>query len=216
MSRYASNKPAAAPRKGGNPLWAGILIGMIAGVGLAAGLAWYMMKSPGPFTQKSPDAGNGAMNKANPLPAAEPAPPQTSQVPATSGEESGKPRFEFYNVLTDKSETKAIAPAKQADKPGTREKAKTAEKSASVSKPAAPYEPQILQVGSFSSAEDAEKTKAKLAFIGAEAHIQAASIPDKGMRYRVRLGPYNSEAELDRARTFLKQNDMDGTPMRAQ
>ena len=73
----------------------------------------------------------------------------------------------------------------------------------------------MLQAGSFSSAADAEKLKARLALIGAEAHIQTASLPE-GMRYRVRLGPYKNEDEMKRVRNFLKQNEIDSTPMRAQ
>jgi len=51
MSRNAGNR-SAAPRKSGNPLLTGVLIGMVIGVGMAAGLAWYLMKSPSPFVQK--------------------------------------------------------------------------------------------------------------------------------------------------------------------
>jgi len=47
MSRNVGNK-SAAPRKGGSPLLTGILVGMVAGVGLAAGLAWFILKSPSP------------------------------------------------------------------------------------------------------------------------------------------------------------------------
>ncbi len=43
MSRNTGNK-SAAPRKGGSPLLTGILVGMVIGVGMAAGLAWYIMK----------------------------------------------------------------------------------------------------------------------------------------------------------------------------
>ena len=117
---------------------------------------------------------------------------------------SDKPRFEFYKVLTDKQEAIIVAPAKPAERP-----------KAADSKPAAAYEPQILQAGSFSSEPDAEKLKAKLALLGVEAGIQTATIPDKGVWYRVRLGPYKSSDEMNRARNFLKQNGVESTPMRA-
>ena len=206
MSRYTGNKTAAAPRKGGNPLWVGIFIGMVVGVGMAAGLTWYMMKSPSPFLQKEQ-----AADAAKSLPPAGAALPNAPSAAASSGANNGKPRFEFYNVLTDKQGTKTTAPAKQMDKDRPAEKAKPAD-----SKPVVAYAPQILQVGSFSSVGDAENLKAKLALIGVEAHIQTASVPDKGVRYRVRLGPYKNEDEMNRARNFLKQNEVDSTPMRAQ
>ena len=118
---------------------------------------------------------------------------------------SAKPRFEFYKVLTDKQDRTSIAPPRPADKPRTADH-----------KPTAAYEPHLLQAGSFQSADDAEKHKARLALLGIEADIQSATIPDKGVWYRVRLGPYKTEDELSRAREFLKQNGVDSTPIRAQ
>jgi cell division protein FtsN len=195
MSSNTGNR-SAAPRKGRDPLLAGILVGMVIGVGLAAGLAWYLMRSPTPFLQKAP--------LANKLPAGS-APQNPPAGTADPGMSSAKPRFEFYKVLTDKQDRTSIAPAKPAEKP-----------KAADHKPAAAYEPHLLQAGSFQSADDAEKHKARLALLGIEADIQSATIPDKGVWYRVRLGPYKTEDELSRARDFLKQNGVDSTPIRAQ
>lgn len=203
MSRNTGNK-SAAPRKSGNPLLTGILVGMVIGVGMAAGLAWYIMKSPSPFVQKEP------ANAKPPVEIAKPAAPTRNATPnapaAASGVVDGKPRFEFYKVLTDKQD--AAVPAKPADKP---QPAKAAE-----SKPAAANEPYFLQAGSFSNADDAEKLKARLALLGIEASTQTATIPDKGVWHRVRMGPYKNTDEMNRARNLLKQNGVDATPMRAQ
>lgn len=203
MSRNTGNK-SAAPRKSGSPLLTGILVGMVIGVGMAAGLAWYIMKSPSPFVQKEPVIAKP------PVEIAKPKAPAGTTVPnapaAASGVVDGKPRFEFYKVLTDKQD--AAAPAKPADKP---QPAKAAE-----SKPAAANEPYFLQAGSFSNADDAEKLKARLALLGIEASTQTATIPDKGVWHRVRMGPYKNTDEMNRARNLLKQNGMDATPMRAQ
>lgn len=191
MSRNTGNKPAA-PRKGGNPLLTGILVGMIIGVAMAAGLAWWIMKSPSPFVQKEPVKPPVAEARPNASPA-----PVVAQPEAAASEVAGdKPRFEFYKVLTDKQDTGA-APAKPADKAEAR--------------PAAQY----LQAGSFSSSDDAEKLKAKLALLGFEAGIQTVTIPDKGVWHRVRLGPYKTADEIGRVRTSLKQNGVDSTPIPA-
>lgn len=198
MSRDNGNK-FAAPRKGGNSLWTGILAGMVIGAGMAAGVAWFLMKSPSPFA-----------NKEQPV-VAKPQPDSTKPAASAATEKStatpgdGKPRFEFYKVLTDKQVATAIAPAKPADKSQPAD-----------SKPAAAYESQILQAGSFSNVSDAENLKAKLALLGVEANIQTATIPDIGIRYRVRLGPYKNTDEMNHARGFLKQNGVNSTPMRAQ
>jgi cell division protein FtsN len=62
---------------------------------------------------------------------------------------------------------------------------------------------------------DAEKLKAKLAFSGFEASIQTANIPDKGVWYRVRLGPYNN-GEAGKTIAALKQNGIIATQVQAQ
>ncbi len=194
MNRYTGNK-SAEPRNGGNPLMAGILVGVVIGVGIAAVLAWYLMKSPTPFLQKQPlaDKPSTDFTQQNP--------PAGAADPGLSG---GKPRFEFYKVLTDKQDKTIVVPARPADKT-----------QAADHKPVAGYEPHLLQAGSFQNAGDAEKLKAKLALLGVEANIQSAAIPDKGVWYRVRLGPYKTEDEVNRARGFLKQNGVESTPMRA-
>lgn len=197
MGRDNGNK-STAPRKGGDSLWAGILAGMVIGVAMAAGVAWFLMKSPRTFLNKEQPA------LAKPDLAKNPA---AAEKPAATGD--GKQRFEFYKMLTDKQGATVVAPAKPADKSPPAKPLPTDSKTAG-------YEPQILQAGSFSNVNDAENLKAKLALLGVEANIQSATIPDKGVWYRVRVGPYKNADEMNHARGFLKQNGVDSTPMRAQ
>lgn len=199
MSRNTGNKPAA-PRKSGSSLLTGILVGMVIGVGMAAGLAWYIMKSPSPFVQKEQATAKPLMDTAQPA---------ASAGASASGVSDGKPRFSFYTVLTDKQDVTVASPS-PADKPPL------VKPQASDSKPAADSEPYFLQAGSFANADDAEKLKARLALQGLEAHIQTATIPDKGVWHRVRLGPYKNTDELNNARALLKQNGVEATPMRTQ
>ena len=172
---------------------------------MATIFTWYMMKAPSPFLKELPVA-----EVMKPQPPADQSATNPKIQASSSGTNDGKPRFEFYNVLTDKQAAKSTVPAKQV------EKTRQAESKPAESKPTVSYVPQILQVGSFSTAVDAEKLKAKLAMIGAEANVQQANVPEKGIYYRVRLGPYKSEDEMIRAKNFLKQNDIESTPMRAQ
>ncbi|MFZ2542314.1 MAG: SPOR domain-containing protein [Gallionella sp.] len=185
---------STSPRKNGNPLLAGILVGLVLGVCIASGLAWYLMKSPSPFLPKD------LLRDMKPIADVE----QPTPAPDASTD-SGKPRFEFYKVLTDKQDKAIVTPARPAEKPKGTD-----------SNPVVAFEPHLLQVGSFPKAEDAEKLKAKLALLGAEANIQTATIPDKGVWYRVRLGPYKTAEEMDRDRSFLQLNGVGSTPMRAQ
>ncbi len=210
MSRNTGNK-SAAPRKSGSPLLTGILVGMVIGVGMAAGLAWYIMKSPSPFVQKEQVIAKPPADITKPAAPAGTAAPDAQPAMAASGVVDGKPRFEFYKVLTDKQDAAAAAPpAKPADKP------QPAKPQPAESKPAAADEPYFLQAGSFSNADDAEKLKARLALLGIEASTQTATIPDKGVWHRVRMGPYKNADEMNHARSLLKQNGVDATPIRMQ
>lgn len=198
MGRNMSNK-SAAPGKSGSSLLTGILIGMVIGAGMAAGLAWYVMKSPSPFVTREHTAAKPLMDA--------PKPTVSAEVPA-SGVGEGKPRFEFYKVLTDKQDTSVAAPT---------DKTKILSQPMVDSRPiGGASEPYFLQAGSFPNPDDAEKLKARLALLGLESSIQVATIPDKGVWYRVRLGPYRNADELNRTRTSLKQNGVEATPIRAQ
>ena len=195
MNRDSGNK-SAAQRKSVNTLWVGMLAGIVIGVGLAAAVAWFMKRSPSPFVNREQPA------LAVPQPeSALPAIP-VEQPPAQPGDD--KQRFQFYKILTDKQKAPPVAPAVPVDQ--TRPL-----------KPQTPaFQPQILQAGSFPNANDAENLKAKLALLGVEASIQSATIKDKGVWYRVRLGPYKTAEDMNKARGFLKQNGVDSTPMRVQ
>jgi cell division protein FtsN len=195
MNRDSGNK-STAQRKSVNTLLVGILAGMIIGVGMAAAVAWFMKRSPSPFVNHEQPA------LAVPEPdTALPAIP-VEQPPAQAGND--KQRFQFYKILTDKQKSPAVAPTAPADQ-GRQVKLQS---------PA--FQPQILQAGSFPNVTDAENLKAKLALLGVEASIQSATIKDKGVWYRVRLGPYKTADEMSKARGFLKQNGVDSTPMRVQ
>lgn len=206
MSRVTGNK-SAAPKKSSSPLLTGILVGMVVGVALAAGLAWFILKSPSPFVNKEQTVVKPAVEVVQ-VPVEQPkAKIQTSAVNAASGVEEAKPRFEFYKVLTDKPDA---MPAESASKPADKVKtseAKTADAKVD-SKPKSTY----LQAGAFSSAADAENLKAGLAMKGLEASVQKANIPGKGDMYRVRVGPFSNEQDMSGARGTLKLNGLDATP----
>lgn len=208
MANYSSTR-SASPRKSSS-LLAGIIIGMVLGLAIAAGIAWYILKTPNPFVSKEsreatrlvPDAAKHA-----PLPA--------SAAAAASGVGESKPRFEFYKVLTDKQD--ATAPAqKGSDKPGAAENKPVPAKAAQPAEKSAAKDTYILQAGAFSNADDADKLKAKLAMLGMEASIQTVTIPDKGVWHRVRLGPYKGTDEMNKTLAALKQNGVEATPMKAQ
>ena len=186
---YMNEGRTSKPRS--SPMLLGILIGMVLGLAIAGGLAWYLQKSTS--RPLSPEKAM-AEKTTPPAPAA-----------AASGVSDGKPRFEFYKVLTDKQDSTA--------------EPKGSDKAAAGSKTPATTPVQeiyFLQAGSFSNGEDADKLKAKLALLGMEASVQVAIIPDKGTYHRVRLGPYKGAEAMNKARGVLKQNGVEATPMRSQ
>ena len=91
-----------------------------------------------------------------------------------------KPVFDFYTVLP---EYETVVDEKQFTH--------------DIKKPAKKQEKEttyILQAASYSSFNDADKLKAKLALNGLSSRIEKISVEGKGQFYRVRLGPYSSTA----------------------
>lgn len=185
---------------------AGLVIGMVLGLAIAGGVAWYVVnKNPSEFTNR--EQSKPAPHIA-PIPASAPA---VATTPA-SGVGETKQHFEFYKELTDKSDGTTH---KSGEKPvATKPKEPTLPTKqaipATVSK-----EMYYVQAGAFQNVGDAEKLKAKLAFSGFEASIQTATIPDKGVWHRVRLGPYIND-EAAKMVTSLKQNGIIATQVHAQ
>jgi len=107
-------------------------------------------------------------------------------VPATSTPE--KPRFDFYKILPGGEEPKAPKAPEMQTKPVDR---------------------LWLQAGAFTSESDAENLKARLALSGWEASVQMAALPDKSVRYRVRLGPYDNTDEVNRIKADLGKSGFD-------
>ena len=160
------------------------------GLGVAAGIAIYFFKTPIPFTDKGrvPDK----------------APPADQKLPeapkAAKAEDKDKPRFDFYRILPGKEE------------PVTERQMREAAKQAG--KPGAPKDSYFLQAGSFQNPADADNLKARLALMGLEASVEPANLAEKGMWYRVRLGPYTRVDEINRIRQQLTQNGVDASLVR--
>jgi cell division protein FtsN len=76
--------------------------------------------------------------------------------------------------------------------------------------PAAVVEPgvYVLQAGSFSTNEDADRRRAELALQGIESHIQRVKINDKNY-HRVYIGPTEDLDELNMLRSRLRSAKID-------
>jgi cell division protein FtsN len=217
--------PAArkrAPRgsgRGGTLL--GVFVGLVLGLSLAAGVAYYVTKANSPYSaQTAKDAREPGRDPLRDV--------GKSGKPDAAAPD--KPRFDFYKILPGGEEPKVqverkVAPDrvvvdqakdKDKDKDKDKEKDKAAERApakVAMAEPAAKAvkagERFWLQAGSFAMESDAENLKAQLALAGWEAAVQPGTLPDKGVRYRVRLGPYDNTDELNRIKSDLGRKGFD-------
>jgi cell division protein FtsN len=208
-----NNTRSAAPRQGSS-LLTGVLVGIVVGLVIAGGVAWYILKTPNSFITNVPhETAKLAADSERPLPGSATTTAQPSTSPAAaSGVYEGKPRFEFYKVLTDKQDATVLI-QKSSDNVATTESKSVPVQSAGNATANKTY---FLQAGSFSNADDADKLKAKLAMLGIEASVQIATIPDKGVWHRVHVGPYKAREEMNNALAVLRQNGVRATPMLAK
>ncbi len=71
----------------------------------------------------------------------------------------------------------------------------------------------LIQVGAFKAPEDAEQMRARMAILGFEAKVSEAD-RDGVTLHRVRLGPYGSIEELNKAKVRVSENGIDSTVIR--
>jgi cell division protein FtsN len=66
----------------------------------------------------------------------------------------------------------------------------------------------VLQAGSYGSFTEADRVKAQLALLGIRSQIQKISVDDR-QYHRVRIGPIENLAELNRVRERLRDSKID-------
>jgi cell division protein FtsN len=181
-----------AKKKSGGGTLIGMFIGLVMGVGVAAGVVFYLNKSPLPFTNKAQPAAKTETPASTGKTAAGTPPAEPLALPGKPGDPVPEKRFQFYDILPGKTDA---VPEKTAKPVAAKEEAKKEESKES-------KQPLFLQAGSFSTAHDADNQKAKLAMMGVEALIQQVMVQDKTY-FRVRVGPYNKIDELNKVRADL-------------
>lgn len=205
------SQPAKSKSRGGTLI--GMFVGLVIGVGLAAGVVWYMNKAPVPFINKGtqgtkaeptapqvPPAANG-----KPAVSGTAAQPQVLALPGKPGDPVPEKRFQFYDILPGKAEAVPDKAPKDGKTPATADAKKDEKKDEGKDAKQAPV---FLQAGSFTNAGDADNQKAKLALMGEEATVQQVMVQDKTF-YRVRLGPYAKSEDALRARAELAKSGID-------
>src|SRR5262245_33947037 len=180
----------------------GIFVGLLIGLAVALDVAFYLNRTPVPFTVAKPKDEKAAPAGKSPaipgLPQGAAAGTQTAAAP--SGTE--KPKFDFYKILPGAEET--------VSEKELRDRLKAA-KSQPPGQQEASKDVYFIQAGSFQNPADADNQKARLAILGFESSVEPANLPDKGTWYRVRLGPYKKVEEINKVRQQLAQNGIDAS-----
>ncbi len=223
-TRSSGNSSRGGGGGGGGSLLTGLVLGALVGVAVAVGVAFYINRGTNPFANKvsapPPDAVSSAPVTVANQPevlrpqgeskdVAQPLPQTVAPVasaPVAKAASDGE-RFDFYKMLpamSDKSDNKAASGKKPVQPDAT--------PPATVEAPKGAY----LQVGAFQDEQEADNLKAKLALIGIEARIQTVETQDKGVWHRVRVGPFTSVADMDKARADLKANGIVSAQVKAQ
>lgn len=175
--------PRPRQTRGGTLL--GVIIGFVLGLGVAAGIAYVLTRTPNPFDGKS--AKSDVVN------------PHLSSVERDAAKQGDRPRFDFSKILPGTEERRVQKEETAAGQRGD----KTVPAVQAAEQPADKGGIFYLQAGAYQNAADAEDQRAKLALMGIEASMQTVAVPDKGTLNRVRLGPYATVDEMNQVKAEL-------------
>jgi len=112
-----------------------------------------------------------------------------------------EPEFDFYEILEDK----------EVRIPDYEVKTRIREEQVGKIKPAH----YIIQVGAFREYKQADKLKARLAFMGIESKIEKAQVGDVEWN-RLKIGPYAKLSTVEKIRDQLKLKGMTAIVMEVQ
>jgi cell division protein FtsN len=178
------------------PFIAGLVVGVLAGM---LGMGLHQSNKMGRQEIRS------EAEKKAPCPPAEQQQAGTPPKPTKDAKD-----FEFYGVLENAPVTPARPDLEQPLVPPTM--AQSPPRDAPPARPPtapAASKPFYLQLASFQAAADAEELRARIVLAGAPVIVVAMEIPEKGLYYRVRLGPFASREELAQVKDQLAQSGID-------
>lgn len=121
-------------------------------------------------------------------------PAQTTPAPTPSPKPQ-EPRFSFYKILPEKE----VIIAESEIKTIKREETQGKKLEGSI---------YMIQAGSFTRLEDAEKLKGQLSHLKVKAKIESVKIENADW-HRVKIGPFDSLVNADRVRVYLRSNKID-------
>ncbi|WP_045226693.1 SPOR domain-containing protein [Methyloterricola oryzae] len=194
---YKHRVPGNRSRKPRRRDRTGLVAGVMVAVTTAAVAIWLFSghnaaNPPGEDTAQAPAATatpqSGAAKTASGAAA-----PQPHPVPTPKPQE---PRFSFYKILPEKEVIIA------------EHEIKTLKREESLGKKPPTGGQYLLQAGSFTRLEDAEKLRARLSQLQVKAKIESVRIENADW-HRVKLGPFDSLVSADRVRVYLRSRQID-------
>ena len=234
----AASAPQRRPQRGG--FIVGLVIGLLAGLGVALVVALYITKAPVPFVNKVPqrtaeqDAAEAERNRHwdpnAPLAGKNPARanPAASEPAAAAGPAASAPVAAGPGAASAPKAAAASAPRPVRDPAailaGQEPGAATAPTPAPV-RPAAASAPAaaasgaglqfFVQVGAYSTPEDADAQRAKVAMTGLTAKVMSREQNGRTV-YRVRLGPYDNRTVAEDVQDKLTNAGMEANLVRVE
>ncbi len=117
---------------------------------------------------------------------------QATEAPAEEAEdsESSGTRFDFYTLLPERE---VIVPDEPEEEPD----------------PDAEKTVYILQAGSFKTAKDADRLRARLILMGLDARVETVTVDGGDQWHRVQVGPFESRSKLANTRSRLISEGID-------
>ena len=208
---FVARTPLARQR-GGTML--GLLLGLLIGTGAAAGVAWYIYRSPLPFITPVVQEGNPSGLKPapevpNPVPSVQ---PQAGQLPDPN---QGASRQQVMPQPDPRTNLQSQG-VSTVDVTGDVSEQPTDElPSMPPQQPAMVGGGYMLQAGSFRRVADAERLKGNLALRGLEARVESGNVNGQTV-YRVRIGPYPSLQDTNQVRADLADEGIEAAVVRGR
>jgi len=157
------------------------MVGVLLGVGASLAVVMYIKGGDSPFSELS--------NNKKPL-ATQIAEDAKKAAETEQNQQQDGTKFDFYTIL-----------------PGSESKISTDDINLKNEQQQPVTQPSYyLQAGAFQTEAEADNMKAKLALLGFEAVVQTATIPDKGVWHRVRVGPLSNLDEINKTKNDLATN----------
>jgi cell division protein FtsN len=188
MAKKRSKRRRSTSRKQEYPGWVWMLFGLAIGLSVAFAIFVRDRQPAPPPVARQPASLESAIDENGETTAIEEA-----------AEEPQASRFTFYDMLPN---FEVVIPEQEPDVTADTE-------------PRAVVKPglYILQAGSFTRYEDADRRRAELALQGIESTIQRVTIDDKTY-HRVRIGPTDDLEELNMLRSRLRAAKIDAIRIR--